>query len=117
MLSKILIGSIISKEMIRSLKLFAACVESMRMAEKDYFANKTASSKRIMLDLQNKVDGWIKWIHSQEDAQLVKNVPPFIQTSSIGIRNAPSNDAMKRLMENHTLEEIERFTRLVRGEE
>ena len=82
----------------------------MRTAEKEYLSNSTPFNKRVMEDLQNKVDGWIKWVHEQQDEQLVRNVPSFIGRSyADGSRSVPNNDVAKRLMENHTPEEIEKF--------
>jgi len=103
--------------MIRSLKLFAACVESLRSAEKEYENNPTAFNLNILKGMQNKCDGWLKWIHEQQDAELVKNVPPFInRRPSTEYQGGLSNDIMKRLMETHTPDEIEKYTKLMKGE-
>ena len=64
--------------MIRSLKLFADCVESLRTAEKKYEEEPTPFNKAIVEYLQKKVDGWIVWVRQQKDSNLAKNVPPFI---------------------------------------
>ena len=102
--------------MIKSLKMFSACVESLRTAEKAYEEDQTAAKKRIVTDLQNKVDGWIKWVHDQEDKELAKKVPPFIgKKPSSGYQSGLSDDVLKRLMETHTPEEIEKYTKLMNG--
>ena len=103
--------------MIRNFKLFAICVESMRTAEREYQKDPTPFNKNIMEGLQNKCDGWLAWIKQQEDSGLVRDVPPFIgRTPSSGYRGgAMSSDVLKRLMETHTPEEIERYTRLMEG--
>jgi len=103
--------------MIRSFKMFAQCVESMRTAENTYDKDSTAANKRIMTDLQNKVDGWLVWINSQEDAGLVRDVPPFIGKLSKAPRyqGGIAKDVYDRLVANHTPEEIERFEKLMGG--
>jgi len=102
--------------MIRSLKLFAACVESMRTAEQAYEKEPTPFNKNILIDLQKKVDAWVQWVHQQQDAELTKGVPPFInRRPSTGYQGVMSNDQMQQLMANHTPEEIERYTKLMQG--
>lgn len=102
--------------MIRSLKLFAGCVESMRKAEKVYEKSKSPRDLSIVKDLQNKVDGWIAWINKQEDGSLKRNVPPFIGgTHSSGYPGGVSNDVIQKLKESHTPEEIERFLQSLNG--
>ena len=54
--------------MIRSLKLFADCVESLRTAEKKYEEEPTPFNKAIVESLQKKVDGWIVWVRQQKDS-------------------------------------------------
>lgn len=101
--------------MIKSLKMFAACVESLRTAEKAYEEDPTPFNKNILTDLQNKVDGWIKWVHAQEDGDLTKKVPPFIgKTLSSGYQGGISDDVYDRLMKTHTPEEVEKFTRMLK---
>lgn len=103
--------------MIRSLKLFADCVESLRTAEKKYEEEPTAFNLNILKGMQNKVDGWIKWVREQQDVELTQNVPPFInrRPSTGNYKGVMSNDLMNQLMANHTPEEIERYTRLMQG--
>lgn len=102
--------------MIRSLKLFADCVESLRTAEKAYEEDPTAARRRIVTDLQNKVDAWIKWVRSQQDSELARKVPPFIgKTPLSGYKGVMNDDVMKHLIETHTPEEIERFTKMMQG--
>jgi hypothetical protein len=102
--------------MIKSLKLFASCVASLRTAEKAYESDPTAFNKRIVTDLQNKVDGWLLWVQNQPDSGLVKDVPPFIGRARQQFRPGVENkDIMQRLMETHTPEEIEKFTKLMQG--
>lgn len=103
--------------MIRSLKLFADCVESLRTAEKEYEKDPTAFNLNILKGMQNKVDGWIKWVREQQDAELAKSVPPFInrRPSTGSYQGVMSNDLMKQLMENHTPEEIEKYIKLLKG--
>jgi hypothetical protein len=103
--------------MIRSLKLFADCVESLRTAEKKYEEEPTAFNLNIQKGMQNKVDGWIKWVREQQDVELTQNVPPFInrRPSTGSYKGVMSNDLMNQLMANHTPEEIERYTRLMQG--
>lgn len=96
--------------MIRNLKLFAACVDSMRRAEREYQVIPTPANKKIVEDLQDKVDGWVKWIHDQEDAELTKGLPPFIRKNvSSGHEGITNYNLMQQLRSNHTPEEIERF--------
>lgn len=102
--------------MIKSLKMFADCVESLRTAEKKYEEEPTPFNKNIVESLQEKVDGWIVWVRRQEDSSLAKDVPPFIgkirqQQPQSGI----SQDMYNRLVANHTPEEIEKYTRLMQG--
>lgn len=101
--------------MIRSLKLFAACVESMRTAEKAYEESPTAANLRIVKDLQNKVDGWISWVSNQADERLARDVPPFIGKTMQRSREGVNGDIMAHLMANHTPEEIARYKKLMGG--
>jgi len=102
--------------MIKSLKLFAACVESLRTAEKEYEKNPTPFNKSNVTALQNKVDGWIAWVHKQEDTSLAKNVPPFIgNPRQPSHQSMISNDLMAQLVANHTPAEIEKYTKLMEG--
>lgn len=102
--------------MIRSFKMFAQCVESMRTAEKAYDKDQTAANKRIMTDLQNKVDGWLVWINNQQDEGLARDVPPFIgRTRQQPRQGGINSDIMKHLMETHTPEEIEKYNKLMEG--
>lgn len=102
--------------MIRNLKLFAACVESMRTAEREYENNPTPRNKGIMLSLQNKVDGWLTWIRNQQESQLLNGKPPFI-----GIPRHEANQGnlnkgiMSQLMDNHSPKEIESFIHQISG--
>ena len=101
--------------MIKSFKLFAACVTSMRSAEKAFEDNPTPRNKAIMADLQKKVDVWLEWIGKQQDAELTKNTSPFIQqrrSANSQDRNI-SNDMMKQLSARHTPEEIENFIKSI----
>ena len=101
--------------MIRSLKLFAACVESMRTAEKAYEDNPTPFNKGVLTDLKNKVDAWVQWINTRQDVELVRKVPPFVgKTPSTGYQGIVNNDIMQQLVETHTPEEIEKFTQMLR---
>ena len=102
--------------MVRSLKMFAQCVESMRTAEKEYEKNPTPFNKSVLKDLQNKVDGWIAWVHSQEDAGLARDVPPFIgkNRQQSGVTGIPK-DIYDRLVASHTPEEVEKFNKLMQG--
>lgn len=95
--------------MIKSLKIFAACVESMRTAEEEYRKNSTPFNKNVMEQLQKKVDAWVKWIHEQEDAALARRIPPFYGKASRNAGGSASQDIIGSLKENHTQEEIERF--------
>ena len=101
--------------MIKNLKMFADCVESLRTAEKAYEEDKTADNKNVVIDLQNKVDGWIKWIRQQRDKELVKNVPPFINLHPpiVKYKGVISYDQMNQLLVNHTQEEIDNFISLL----
>lgn len=99
--------------MIRNLKLFSATVESMRTAEKEYMTKPTPANKNIMVDLQKKVDAWVKWIKSQEEAELVKNVPPFIRHPQSPNRKEISPALQQQLLANHTPEEIDKFFRSI----
>lgn len=103
--------------MIKSLKLFAACVESLRLAEKNYEIDKTAFNLNIVRRMQEKVDGWINWIHNQQDEELKKNVPPFINRR-LSTENSDllGENVMKELMKSHSPEEVMKFTRLLNGE-
>lgn len=96
--------------------MFAACVASLRAAEKTYEENNTAFNKRIVIDLQNKVDAWVAWIENVKDEGLAKDVPPFVSRRPYGYKGVVNNDIMKHLMANHTPEEIERYTRLMQGD-
>ena len=103
--------------MLISLKMFVQWVESIITADKEYEKDPTPFNKNVMDDLRNKVDGWISWVHSQEDAGLTKNVPPFIgktrpQTAKGGI----PQDIYDRLVASHTPEEVEKFNKLMKGE-
>ncbi len=100
--------------MIRSLKLFAACVDSMRMAEKEFQVHPTPTNKKIMEDLQSKVDAWVTWIHNQEDAELAKSVPPFINKPRSSYKS-PNHNITQQLLTNHTPEEIECFFQSMQG--
>lgn len=103
--------------MIRSLKLFADCVESLRTAEKEYEKDPAAFNLNILKGMQNKVDGWIKWVREQQDTDLAKSVPPFInrRSSTGSYQGVMSNNQMKQLLENHTPEEIENYIKLLKG--
>ena len=101
--------------MIRSLKMFAACVSSLREAEKAYEKDGTAFNKRIVTDLQNKVDGWLSWVNGQSDAGLARDVPPFIGKTRQQSYQSVSSDIMEHLKKNHSPEEIEKYTRLMQG--
>ena len=108
-------NEITKNQMIRSFKLFASCVESMRKAEREYQVKPDPAAKSIMVDLQKKVDEWLEWIKAQEDAELTKVVPPFVhkpQSSSNKMFNQKIN---QQLLANHTLEEIERFFNSMQG--
>lgn len=102
--------------MIRNLKLFAACVDSMRTAEKEYQKNPTPFNDNVMKQLQEKVDAWLKWIHGQEDAELARRVPPFLGKVSKSYGGYANQDIISRLKENHTKEEIEEFIKKLNGE-
>lgn len=96
--------------MIRSFKLFASCVASMRKAEKVYQDNPTPFNRGIMLDLQNKVDTWIEWINKQHDGELARNLPPFIpQNNMEGSRGKLDNNIIQQLRKTHSQEEIDNF--------
>ena len=98
--------------MIKNLKLFAACVESLRKAEKEYEKNDTPFNLNILRLMQNKVDGWLRWIQRQQDEELAKNVPPFInRRPSSKFNDILSENIVEQLMESHTEEEVEEFTR------
>lgn len=102
--------------MIRSLKLFADCVESLRTAEKKYEEKPTPFNKAIVESLQKKVDGWIVSVRQQKDSNLAKNVPPFIGKPQQQILyGGLSKEIYDRLLENHTPEEVERYTKLMQG--
>lgn len=97
--------------MIRNFKLFSDCVTSLRTAEKAYDNNPSPRNKAIMTDLQSKVDDWLDWIKKQQDAELIKNNPPFIrqpQQSSSGRRELDQR-MKQRLLKTHSPEEVERF--------
>lgn len=97
--------------MIRSLKLFAACVDSMRTAEKEYQKTPTPFNDNVMKQLQEKVDAWVKWIHEQEDAELARRVPPFLKQTktSRSYEGSANLDMVSRLRENHTEEKLKDF--------
>lgn len=96
--------------MIKSLKLFASTVASMRKAEKVYQDDPTPFNRSIMTDLQNKVDGWLVWINKQDDKELARNLPPFIpQQNMEGARRGLNNDMLQRLRKVHSQEEIDNF--------
>ena len=70
-----------------------------------------------MDDLRNKVDGWISWVHSQEDSGLAKNVPPFIgKTKQSSNTGGVPKDMYDRLVASHSPEEVEKFNKLMQGE-
>lgn len=100
--------------MNRAFKLFAACVTSLRTAEKEYEMNPTRFNKNIVASMQNKVDGWLAWIDGKEDVETTSDVPPFIGNPQQrrGYQGV-SADITKQLIENHSPEEIERYTRLM----
>ncbi len=103
--------------MIKSLKLFTACVQSLRTAEKEYEKDPTAFNKNIVVNMQKKVDVWIKWVHDHDDAELARKTPPFIgKTPSSGYEGVINNDIMQQLLKIHTPEEIEAFTKRMRSE-
>lgn len=102
--------------MIRSLKLFAACVDSMRTAEKEYQKNPTPFNDNVMKQLQEKVDAWLKWIQEKEDTELAKRIPPFLKQTSRSFGGYAEQDIISRLRENHTEEEIERFIKNLKDE-
>lgn len=96
--------------MIESLKLFASCVASMRKAEKVYQDDPTPFNRRVMEDLQSKVDGWLVWINKQDDEELVGNLPPFIpHKNTEWERSGLKNDILQILRKNHSQEEIDNF--------
>ena len=100
--------------MIKSLKLFAACVESLRKAEKEYEKNDTPFNLNILKLMQNKVDGWLKWIQTREDEDLAKRVPPFINRKpSKKFDDVISETAVEQLMESHSVEDVEEFIRSI----
>lgn len=99
--------------MIKAMRRFADCVESLRMAEKDYEKNETPAGKQIIKELQEKVDAWLKWIREKENEELAASIPPFIRyTQPKGSGNGEpviSNEIILSLTRNHSKEEIERF--------
>ena len=102
--------------MIRSLKLFAFCVESLRAAEREAAANPTRFNDNIVKSMQNKVDGWLDWIHTADDAALARDVPPFIGKPRKTGYQGVSVNIKEQLKANHTPEEIERFTKMLNRE-
>lgn len=99
--------------MNRAFKLFAACVGSLRTAEKEYEMNPTKFNRNIVSNMQNKVDGWLVWINGKEEIETTNTVPPFVgKGRNSGSQNI-SNDIIKKLMENHTAEEIEEFKKQI----
>ncbi len=103
--------------MDRNFKLFMQCVISLRTAEKEYEKESTAFNKNVMENVQNKVDGWIKWYHEKEEGNTDSSVPPFIgkTASSANYQGAISSDIIAKLKENHTPEEIDRFVSLMQS--
>lgn len=99
--------------MNRAFKLFAACVESLRTAEKEYEMNPTEFNRNIVSNMQNKVDGWLVWINGKEGNETTNTVPPFVGKIRNSGNHNINNDIMKRLMENHTAEEIEEFKKQI----
>lgn len=99
--------------MIKSLRRFAGCVESLRMAEKEYEKNKTDAQKQIVRDLQEKVDAWLKWIREREDEELATSIPPFIRNRRVRKQEEGSlkisDELIQTLTANHTKEEIQKF--------
>lgn len=103
--------------MDRNFKLFMQCVESLRTAEKEYQKDSTAFNKNVMENLQNKVDGWIKWFHEKESGNTNSAVPPFIgKTASSGYQGVLSSDIMEKLKETHTPDEIDKFINLMKSD-
>ena len=100
--------------MNRAFKLFAACVESMRTAEKEYEMNPTAFNKNVAMSLQNKVDGWLAWINEQQDVETTRDLPAFIANPRRhGYQGVIAGDIMEQLKKTHTPEEIEQFTKML----
>ena len=101
--------------MIRNLKLFAACVESMRTAEREYAKHPTPRNHGIMVSLQNKVDGWLTWIRNQQESQLLNGKPPFIGIPRHESQGNLNKGIMSQLMDNHSPKEIESFIHQISG--
>ena len=108
-------NEITKNQMIKSLKLFASCVESMRKAEREYLLKPDPAAKSIMVDLQKKVDEWLDWIKAQEDTELAKGVPPFVHKPQSSSNNMFNQKINQQLLANHTPEEIERFFNSMQG--
>ncbi|MBR4275379.1 MAG: hypothetical protein IKQ32_00225 [Prevotella sp.] len=98
--------------MEKDFKLFVGCVESMLAAEKECEKNPTPRNKKIHLNLRNKVEGWIQWVHNKEEGNTSSPLPPFIgkiKNSKGGNkpRNLPiSEELYRQLRGTHTPEEI-----------
>lgn len=101
--------------MIRNLKLFAACVESMRTAEREYEKHPTPRNHGIMVSLQNKVDGWLTWIRNQQEAELLNGKPTFIGIPRRESQGNLNKGIMSQLMDNHSPKEIESFIHQISG--
>ena len=101
--------------MDRNFKLFLGCVESLRIAEKEYQKNSTPFNQNIVEGLQNKVDGWIVWFHEKEQGNTKAAFPPFIggKTPYFSDMGGLSNDIKRQLLANHTPEEIEKYARMM----
>lgn len=100
--------------MIKSFKMFAGCVESMRTAEEEYKRNPTDANRSIVESLQNKCDAWLQWIRDRQDEQLERDLPTFVgKVKGDGTTELPAA-MMKQLMANHTPEEIERYQKMMK---
>ena len=94
----------------RDMKLFAACVQSLRTAEKEAELNNSDFYRNIVRSLQFKVDRWLEWIHDKERGVGTTALPPFVYMSK------PTNkgvmlreEVMQQLKENHSDEEMAQF--------
>ena len=92
------------------MKLFAACVQSLRTAEKEAELNNSDFYRNIVRSLQFKVDRWLEWIHDKERGVAATALPPFVYMSKSTNKGVMlREEVMQQLKENHSDEEMAQF--------
>lgn len=92
------------------MKLFAACVQSLRTAEKEAELNNSDFYRNIVRSLQFKVDRWLEWIHDKERGVGTTALPPFVYMSKSTNKDVMlREEVMQQLKENHSDEEMAQF--------